>query len=149
MARDIKILNTTSYSQSVNGYIVDIEIGSKPRSMSGLELLIHKWLVIFLSEPLSDPTDPDSGGGVLQEIGQNSDTKTLTDFRAKCELARQKTDNEIFMSQIEDDIDDEQERLSQSILVGVDKDGDDGFALKIQIINEASIAQDLIVPMIA
>lgn len=148
MARDIKIFNTTYYSQFLSGYPVDIEIGSKPRGMSGLELLIHKWLVIFLSEPLSDPTDPDSGGGILQEIGQNTDTKTLTDFRAKCELGRQKTDNEIFLSQIEDDIDDEQERLSQSILLGVEKDGEDGFNVKVQIINEAQIAQDLIVPMV-
>ena len=88
MARDIKIFNTTYYSESLSGYPVNIDIGSKPRAMSGIELLIHKWLVLFLSEPLSDPIDPDSGGGILQEIGQNTDTKTLTDFRAKCELAK-------------------------------------------------------------
>ena len=63
-------------------------------------------------------------------------------------LLRQKVDSEIFMSQIEDDIDDEQERLHQSVLLGVEKDGEDGFNVSIQIINEASIAQNLIVPMV-
>ena len=150
MARDIRIFNLTNYDSSVEGYVVEIGIsisGSQPRSMSGLELLLHKWLVIFLSEPMSDPMDLDSGGGVLQEIGQNTDTKTLTDFRAKSERARSKTDQELFLSQIDDDIEDEQERLFGSTLISVSKDGEDGFNITIQIVNEARISANLIIPM--
>lgn len=147
MARDIKIFNAEMTDDS-GGLVMSIGIGDLPRSISGIELLAHKWLVIFLSELESSPIDPNSGGGILQEIGMNTDIKTLTDFRAIAQLALDKTNGELFMSQIEDDIDDEQERLASSSLVGVEKEGEDGFSVTVQIVNDSGIGASLIVPLV-
>ena len=150
MPRDVKVLNTLRYIDQLDAVVLNANIGNRSRSLSGYELLVQKWVAIFLSNSLTDPLDPDSGGGMLSEIGGNATFHSLADFQAKAQLAADKTNQEIYLSQIEDGIDDEQEILSiasivsviQGVIDDVSQDTIDGFTITINIRNEAGISGD-------
>lgn len=156
MARDVKILNTLNYIKSINASVLEPNIGRRSRSLSGYELLVQKWVAIFLSSSLTDPLDPDSGGGMLGSIGENTTFQSLADFQAKAQAAADKTNQEIIISQIEDGIDDEQERLLnasvdnvvQGFVDEVAEDSVDGFTITISIRNEADVVGLFALPIL-
>ena len=128
--------------------LLDIGIGRQPRKISGIQKLIQIWASLFLSDPGHHILDMESGGGVASLLGRNNNNDfSNNNLKNLISAAIDKTNQEIFESQMSDEEVDDDEALETAYLVGIDIIAEDEIDIKIKLVSKANTSQSIVVPL--
>lgn len=128
--------------------LLNIGIGTTPRKISGIQKLIQIWASLFLSDPGHHILDMESGGGVSSLLGRNNNNDfSNNNMKNLISVAIDKTNQEVFESQMVDENVDDDEALETAYLIGIETIAEDEIDIKIKLVTKANTSQSIVVPL--
>jgi len=134
---------------SENSYFIEAGMGNNPRKITKYTLLVQKWLSTFMTNPGSDITDLDYGGGGIQLMDESFSEENLGDLRNKLNIAVSKTNKDISTSQLEEGIEDPDEMLDSARLSKLNIVSADAIEVEFVIVSMSGNTSSVMVPIMS